>query len=54
MGASTPQLVLCFLLLSAVVQAGDPPPMFVYRSDYCTPADIFVKGFEATIVLKIT
>ncbi len=46
MGASTPQLVLCFLLLSAVVQAGDPPPMVVYRSDYRKPADIFVKGFE--------
>ena len=46
MGAFTPQLVLCFLLLSAVVQAVDPPPIFVYRMDYRNPTDIFAMGFE--------
>ena len=46
MGAFTPQLVLSFLLLSAVVQATDPPT-FVYRMDYRKPADIFARGFEA-------
>ena len=47
MGASTLQLVLCFLLLSAVVQAVDDPPQFVYRMDFREPAIIFDKGFEA-------
>ena len=47
MGAFTPQLVLCFLLLSAVVQAVDPPPIFVYRMDYRNPDVIFARGFEA-------
>ena len=46
MGAFTPQLVLCFLLLSEVVQATDPPPSIVYRMDYRNPADIFARGFE--------
>ena len=47
MGASTLQLVLCFLLLSAaVVQAVDPPSI-VYRSDYRSPDDIFENGFQA-------
>ena len=45
MGAFTPQLVLCFLLLSAVVQAVDPPPIFVYRMDYRNP-DI-IKGTKS-------
>ena len=47
MGAFIPQLVLCFLLLSAVVQATDPPPIIVYWMDYRNPADIFARGFEA-------
>ena len=47
MGAFKSQLVLCFLLLSAVVQATDPPPIFVYRMDYRNPDVIFARGFEA-------
>ena len=46
MGASTLQLVLCFLLLSAVVQAVDDPPKFVYRMDFRGPDIIFDKGFQ--------
>ena len=47
MGASTLQLVLCFLLLSAVVQAADPPPSIVYRMDFREPTTIFNEGFKA-------
>ena len=50
MGATVPPFVLLLspLLCSGALQAGDPPPcIYMYRSDYCTPASIFAAGFQA-------